>query len=132
MYGGYELDPAARAGARGCDPAEVDGQPYWGRGKKSARTTSAAFSAPSGSRAAAAGRSARAPGSRRRRPLPALPPGPCPGSGKIDRFVGRLPGVHVLHKAGWINDARHDNGIVLWPGGAILVTVMTYRPPERE
>ena len=41
--------------------------------------------------------------------------------------MGRLPGVHVLHKAGWINDARHDNGIVLWPGGAILVTVMTYR-----
>ena len=47
--------------------------------------------------------------------------------GKIDRVVGRLPGVRVLHKAGWINDARHDNGIVLWPGGALVVTVMTYR-----
>ena len=46
--------------------------------------------------------------------------------GKIDREVGRLPGVRVLHKAGWINVARHDNGIVLWPGGAIVVTVMTY------
>ena len=41
--------------------------------------------------------------------------------------MGRVPGVHVLHKAGWIDDARHDNGIVLWRGGAILVTVMTYR-----
>ena len=40
---------------------------------------------------------------------------------------GRLAGVRVLHKAGWINDARHDNGIVLWSGGALVVTVMTYR-----
>lgn len=24
--------------------------------------------------------------------------------------------------------ARLDRGIVLWPGGALLVTVMTYRP----
>ena len=48
--------------------------------------------------------------------------------GKIDREVGRLPGVAVLHKAGWVNAARHDNGIVLWPGGALVVTVMTYRP----
>ena len=47
--------------------------------------------------------------------------------GKIDRRVGRLPGVEVLHKAGWIDSARHDNGIVLWHGGALLVTVMTYR-----
>jgi hypothetical protein len=41
--------------------------------------------------------------------------------------VGRLPGVRLLHKAGWIDVARHDNGIVLWPGGALVVTVMTYR-----
>ena len=48
--------------------------------------------------------------------------------GKIDREVGKLAGVRVLHKAGWINVARHDNGIVLWQGGALVVTVMTYRP----
>ena len=47
--------------------------------------------------------------------------------GKLDREVGRIPGVRVLHKAGWINDARHDNGIVLWRGGAYVVSVMTYR-----
>jgi len=47
--------------------------------------------------------------------------------GKIDREVGKLAGVRVLHKAGWINAARHDNAIVLWQGGAIVVTVMTYR-----
>ena len=37
------------------------------------------------------------------------------------------PGSRVLHKAGWIGVARHDNGIVLWRGGALVVTVMTYR-----
>ena len=42
--------------------------------------------------------------------------------------MGKLAGVRVLHKAGWINVARHDNGIVLWQGGALVVTVMTYRP----
>ena len=47
--------------------------------------------------------------------------------GKIDRAVGKVDGVRVLHKAGWINVARHDNGIVLWRGGALVVTVMTYR-----
>ena len=48
--------------------------------------------------------------------------------GKLDREVGHVAGVRVLHKAGWINAARHDNGIVLWPTGAFVVTVMTYRP----
>jgi hypothetical protein len=48
-------------------------------------------------------------------------------SGKVDRDVGRLPGVQVLHKAGWIGVARHDNGLVFWPGGVFLATVMTYR-----
>ena len=48
--------------------------------------------------------------------------------GKLDREVGRLAGVRVLHKAGWINVSRHDNGIVIWPGGALVVTVMTFRP----
>ena len=46
---------------------------------------------------------------------------------KLDTSIGSEHGVRVLHKAGWINVARHDNGIVLWQGGAIVVTVMTYR-----
>ena len=47
--------------------------------------------------------------------------------GKLDREVGAVAGVRVLHKAGWIGTARHDNGIVFWPGGAFVATVMTYR-----
>jgi Beta-lactamase enzyme family len=43
--------------------------------------------------------------------------------GRLTRF---LFGAAVLHKAGWITKARHDNGVVYWPGGAFVVTVMTW------
>ncbi len=48
-------------------------------------------------------------------------------TGKLDRAVGHVPGVQVLHKAGWIGVVRHDNGLVFWRGGVFLATVMTYR-----
>ena len=31
-----------------------------------------------------------------------------------------------MHKAGWISDARHDAGLVYWPGGVFVAAVMTY------
>jgi Beta-lactamase enzyme family len=43
--------------------------------------------------------------------------------GRLTRF---LSGASVLHKAGWIEKARHDNGLVYWPRGAFVVTVMTW------
>jgi beta-lactamase class A len=46
---------------------------------------------------------------------------------KLDRFVGSQRGVAVLHKAGWISAARHDTGLVFWPGGVFVVSVMTWR-----
>ena len=46
---------------------------------------------------------------------------------KLDRVVGARPGVSVLHKAGWISQARHDTGLVFWRGGVFVVGVMTYR-----
>ena len=49
--------------------------------------------------------------------------------GELDREVGRLPGVQVLHKAGWINAGRHDSGIVFWPGGIFVAAVMTTARP---
>ena len=42
--------------------------------------------------------------------------------------MGRLPGVVVADKAGWIDSARHDAGLVFWRGGVFAVAVMTYRP----
>jgi hypothetical protein len=35
-------------------------------------------------------------------------------------------GVTVLHKAGWIEKARHDTGLVYSPDGAFVVTVLTW------
>jgi len=48
--------------------------------------------------------------------------------GKLDRFVGREPGVAVLHKSGWIATARHDAGLVYWPEGGYVAAVMTWSP----
>jgi hypothetical protein len=33
----------------------------------------------------------------------------------------------VFHKAGWLNAARHDAGLVVWRGGIFVASVMTYR-----
>jgi Beta-lactamase enzyme family len=43
---------------------------------------------------------------------------------KLDRFLPAS--ATVAHKAGWIDTARHDNGIVYWSGGSFVVAVMTY------
>jgi beta-lactamase family protein len=45
--------------------------------------------------------------------------------GRLDRYL-RGGGVAVLHKAGWITHARHDAGLVYWPGGAFVAVVMTW------
>jgi beta-lactamase class A len=45
--------------------------------------------------------------------------------GRLSRF---LSGASVLHKAGWIREARHDSGLIYWRGGAFVVTVMTWNP----
>lgn len=131
MYGGYELDsfgdpPRALAGPI---PLRVDSQPSWGYGKKTSAYDLAALLRAVWLAGGGKG------------PLRASQPG-FTGSdaryllyllahvrdpGKLEREVGRVPGVRVLHKAGWINDARHDAGIVFWSGGAYVVTVMTYR-----
>lgn len=47
--------------------------------------------------------------------------------GKLDRFLGGAQaGVWVLHKAGWLATARHDAGLVFWPGGVYVAAVLTY------
>jgi hypothetical protein len=45
---------------------------------------------------------------------------------KIDRVRAGNPGVLVMHKAGWVNDARHDAGLVFWRGGVFVVGVMAW------
>ena len=107
MYGGYELqalDGPPRALAGGI-PLRADSQPSWGRGK-----STTAFDLASLLRAvwlASGGRG----------PLRAAQPGFSAADGryllyllahvrdfgKLDREVGRLAGVRVLHKAGWVD-----------------------------
>jgi hypothetical protein len=48
-----------------------------------------------------------------------------PDRGKLGRFLAGGP-YALLHKAGWIVGARHDAGLVYWPGGVFVVAVMTY------
>lgn len=46
---------------------------------------------------------------------------------KLDRYIGSRHDVAVLHKAGWISAVRHDTGLVFWPGGVFVASVMTWR-----
>jgi hypothetical protein len=45
--------------------------------------------------------------------------------GKLGRYIAGGP-YALLHKAGWISSARHDAGLVYWPGGVFVATVMTW------
>jgi Beta-lactamase enzyme family len=44
--------------------------------------------------------------------------------GKLGRYLAGGP-YALAHKAGWITYARHDAGLVYWPGGVFVVAVMT-------
>jgi beta-lactamase class A len=139
MYGGYipgtriaasARERLVRRTTRQAIPVRVDEQPAWGVGK---RTT--AFDLASLARAVWLASGARGP-------LPRLQPGFTRSDaryllfllahvrepGRADREVRHAPGVAVLHKAGWINAARHDNALVFWRGGVYVVAVLTYRP----
>lgn len=48
-----------------------------------------------------------------------------PDRGKLGRFLAGGPST-LLHKAGWISAARHDAGLVYWPGGVFVAAVMTW------
>jgi beta-lactamase class A len=126
MYGGYETDEA-RAPS-GLIPVRVDEQPAWGIGKYTTawdmtRLWRAVWLASGGIG-----------------PLRAKQPGFTPAdaryllwllahvrdSRKLDTSLRGRAGVSVLHKAGWISRARHDTGLVFWPGGVFVAGVMTW------
>jgi hypothetical protein len=43
---------------------------------------------------------------------------------KLGRYLAGGP-YALAHKAGWISYARHDAGLVYWPGGVFVAAVMT-------
>jgi beta-lactamase family protein len=123
MYGGYETPRVPAAGAP--IPIRVESQPAFGIGKYTtawdlARLTRAVY-------LAAAGKGSLlklgVSGSEARYLLWLL--ARVADSGKLDRF---FDGTAVLmHKAGWLPSARHDNGVVAFPGGSFVATVMTWQ-----
>lgn len=122
MYGGYEVRrPAAGAPI----PIRVERQPSFGAGKYTTawdlgRLARAVY-------LAAAGRgpllSLGVTGSEARYLLWLL--ARVDDSGKLDRLIGSAP--VVMHKAGWLPGARHDNGVVAFRGGVFVASVMTWK-----
>ncbi len=129
MYGGYET-PRRPAASGSPIPIRAEQQPAFGAGKYStaadlARLARAVYLAAAG----------RGPllrlgvsGSEARYLLWLL--AHVDDRGKLDRFFDGSP--VVLHKAGWLDNARHDNGIVVYDGGVFVASVMTWRVPAAD
>ena len=123
MYGGYELRTFESS-----IPVRVERQPAYGYGK---HTTAWDISLLVRSIWLASGG---------RGPLRAEQPGFTAADGryllwllahvrdqpKLDRVRAHTRGVVVAHKAGWVNTARHDSGLVFWRGGVFVASVMTW------
>jgi Beta-lactamase enzyme family len=126
MYGGYDVPPRFVSGPI---PVRADEQPAFGVGKYTTAADMASL------------HRAIWLASANRGPLRARRPGFTAADArhllwllahvrdtpKLDRTVGAARDVHVLHKAGWISDARHDTGLVFWKGGVFVASVMTWR-----
>ena len=134
MYGGYILGtstaPPYRGVAGGGVPLNVVSQPYWGVGKSTTALDLAELFRAVWLSSGGLG------------PLMRSGSGVTPAEsryllyvlarvddrGKLARTVGARPGVVVMHKAGWIDAARHDAGLIVWRGGILVAAAMTYRP----
>ncbi len=124
MYGGYEVAEVRRPAGRAPIPIRVDSQPAFGVGKYTSAWDLARLARDV--YLAAAGRG----------PLPRLGVTRSEarhllwllaqvGDGaKLGRFLGSS--ATLLHKAGWLATARHDNGLVVWDGGVFVAAVLTW------
>jgi Beta-lactamase enzyme family len=131
MYGGFvigtSLEPTRDLSARGV-PLNVVSQPSWGIGKATtaqdlAQLHRVVWLASGGLGPLGSGRGLDAEEARY---LLYLLAHAQPRS-KLARVAQERPHVVVLHKAGWVDAARHDAGLVVWNGGVFVAAVMTYR-----
>jgi len=125
MYGGYEVTRRVSAAI----PVRVDHQPYWGVGKYTtaydlATLHRAIWLASAGKGPFSSGDTGVTAADARHLLWLLAHVRDTP---KLDTTVERSRDVVVLHKAGWINEARHDAGLVFWRGGVFVVSVMTWR-----
>jgi len=121
MYGGYETPRRPNAAI----PIRVESQPAFGIGKYTTAADLARLLRSVYLAAAGRGPLLRlgVTGTEARYLLWLL--AQVTDRGKLDRFFGTSP--VVLHKAGWLTNARHDNGIVAFEGGVFVASVMTWR-----
>ena len=132
MYGGYILGTAfggSRELAGAGVPLSVVSQPSWGIGKSTtaldlAQLLRAVWLSSGGLGPLARTGSGVTPAEARYLLYVLARVG---DRGKLARTVGGLPGVLVLHKAGWVDAARHDAGLVVWRGGIPVAAALTYR-----
>ena len=132
MYGGYILGTAfggSRELAGAGVPLSVVSQPSWGIGKSTtaldlAQLLRAVWLSSGGLGPLARTGSGVTPAEARYLLYVLARVG---DRGKLARTVGGLPGVLVLHKAGWVDAARHDAGLVVWRGDILVAAAMTYR-----
>jgi hypothetical protein len=132
MYGGYllgtSLEPTREPAARGV-PLSVVSQPAWGVGKATTALDLAQLHRAVWLASAGLGPLGR--------PRAGLDAGEAryllyllaqvQTRSKLGRVTHHRPGVIVLHKAGWVDAARHDAGLVAWRGGLFVAAVMTHR-----
>ena len=132
MYGGYllgtSLEPTREPAARGL-PLSVVSQPAWGVGKSTTALDLAQLHRAVWLASAGLGPLGR--------PRAGLDAGEAryllyllahvQARSKLGRVAHGRPGVLVLHKAGWVDAARHDAGLVAWRGGLFVAAVMTHR-----
>jgi beta-lactamase class A len=123
MYGGYEIGTIARR-----IPLRVEEQPAFGFGKyTTAWDLASLFRAiwlASGNRGPLRTTASGFTAADARYLLWLL--GHVHDTPKLDRIVQRSRDVVVVHKAGWIDSARHDAGLVFWRGGVFVASVMTW------
>jgi Beta-lactamase enzyme family len=125
MYGGYIVQPRSLSGPI---PVRVDEAPAFGAGKYTTAADMATLH-----RAIWLASANRGPLRRARPGFTAADArhllwllAHVRDTPKLDRDIGRQRDVHVLHKAGWVNAARHDTGLVFWRGGVFVASVMTW------
>lgn len=125
MYGGYET-PRRPAAAAATIPIRVESQPAFGVGKYTTAADLARLARSVYLAAAGKGPLLRlgVSGSEARYLLWLL--AQVTDRGKLDRFFGTSQSLVVMHKAGWLANARHDNGVVAYEGGVFVASVMTW------
>lgn len=123
MYGGYEPGEYSRG-----IPLDVDEQPSFGLGKYTTAADLASLLRSIWLASGGRGRLHRAGITTADARYLLWLLGRVRDTAKLDRVVGRRAGVAVLHKAGWIEAARHDAGLVFWPGGVFVASVLTWNP----